>query len=159
MSWHLVSYTPHNQHSHFWFRPFAGKIAFSLKSTGERSHLVHFSYCHYAIKYLISDMMDCHCLRVFRSRDRRIGKRSPSTGKCNHLVHFVCCHYVIKYFMRDMTNYHCLRVLRSDVRRIGIHSPVFCVCVFRTRLHGCSDAEPCRVPIQSTVVAIFLLGN
>ena len=34
-------------------------------------------YCHYVIKYPMRDMMDCHCLRVFRSRDRRIGKHSP----------------------------------------------------------------------------------
>ena len=66
-------------------------------------------------------------------------------------------HYVIKYLMRDMINYHRLRVLRSHVRRIGKHSPGF--SVFRTRVHVCSDAEPCRVPIQNTVVAIFLLGN
>ena len=62
-------------------------------------------------------------------------------------------HYVIKYLMRDMINYHCLR---SHVRMIGKHWPGF--SVFRARVHGCSDAEPCRVPIQSTVVAIFLLG-
>ena len=39
--------------------------------------LVHFGYCHYVIKYLKRDMMDYHCLRVFRSGDRRIGKHSP----------------------------------------------------------------------------------
>ena len=66
-------------------------------------------------------------------------------------------HYVIKYLMRDMINYHRLRVLRSHVRRIGKHWPGF--SVFRTRVHVCSYAEPCRVPIQSTVVTIFLLGN
>ena len=44
------------------FRPFVGKIALSSKSTGERSHLVHFGhYCHYVIKYLMRDMMDYHC--------------------------------------------------------------------------------------------------
>ena len=64
---------------------------------------------------------------------------------------------VIEYLMRDMMNYHCLRVLRSHVRRIGKQSPGF--SVFRTREHGCFDAEPCSVPIQSTVVAIFVLGN
>ena len=31
--------------------------------------------------------------------------------------------------------------------------------VFRTRVHGCSDAELCRVPTQSTVRAIFLLSS
>ena len=111
ISWHLVSCTPHNQHFHFWFRLFAGKIALSLKWTGKRNHLVHFDYCH----------------------------------------------YVIKYLMREMMNYHCLRVFRSRVRRIGKHSPRF--SVFRTRVHGCSDAELCRVSIQRTVGAIFLLGN
>ena len=103
-------YTSQSTFSFFWFRPFAGKIALSSKTTEERSHLLHFGYCHYAIKYL----------------------------------------------MRDMMNYHCLRVLRSRVRRIGKHSPGF--SVFRTRLHGCSDAKPCRVPIQSTVVAFFFLA-
>ena len=73
------------------------------------------------------------------------------------MVHFCYCHYVIKYLMRDMMNYHCLRVLRSHVRRIGKHSPGF--SMFRTRVHGCYNAELCHVPIQSTVVAIFLLGN
>ena len=93
ISCHLVSCTPHNQHFHFWFRPFAGKITLSSKSTGKRNHLVHFDYCH----------------------------------------------YVLKYLMRDMLNYHCLWVFRSRVRRIGKHSPGF--SVFRTRVHGCSDAE------------------
>ena len=83
--------------STFLFRPVAGKIALSSKSTGERSHLVHFCYSHYAIKYLMHDMMDYHCLKVFRSHDRRIGKHSPGFS------------------------------------------------VFWTRVHGCSDAEPCRV--------------
>ena len=77
VSWHLVSCTPHNQHFHFWFRPFAGKIALSSKTTGKRSHLVHFCYCYSVIKYLMRDMMDYHCLRVLRSRVRRIGKHSP----------------------------------------------------------------------------------
>ena len=95
--------TPHNQHFHFLFQPFAGKIALSSKTTGKRSHLVHFGYCHYAIKYI----------------------------------------------MRDMMNYHCLRVFRSRVNRIGKHSLGF--SLFRTRVRGCSDAELCRVPIQSTV--------
>ena len=58
--------------------------------------------------------------------------------------------------MRDMMNYHCLRVLRSHVRRIGKQSPGF--SEFRTRERGCSDAELCSVPIQSTVVVIFVLG-
>ena len=39
------------------------------------SHLVHFGYCHYVIKYLMRDMMHYHCLRVFRSRVRRIWKQ------------------------------------------------------------------------------------
>ena len=46
ISWHLVSCTPHNQHFHFWLRPFAGKIALSSKATGKRNHLEHFCYCH-----------------------------------------------------------------------------------------------------------------
>ena len=50
MSWHLVSCTPHNQHFHFWFRTFAGKIALSSQKTGKRSHLVNFGYCHCFIK-------------------------------------------------------------------------------------------------------------
>ena len=75
-----------------------------------------------------------------------------TTGQCNHLVHFGYCHYVIKYLVRDMMDYHCLRLLRSRDRRIGKHSPGF--SVFRTRVHGCSDAEPCRVPIQSSFVEI-----
>ena len=56
-----------------------------------------------------------------------------------------------------LMNYHCLRVFRSGVRTIGKQLPGF--SVFRTRVHGCSDAELCRVPIQSTVGAIFLLGS
>ena len=64
---------------------------------------------------------------------------------------------VIEYLMRDMMNYYCLRVFRSRVKRIGKHSPGF--STFRTRVHGCSDAELCCVPIQSTVGAILLLGN
>ena len=72
-------------------------------------------------------------------------------------MHFGSCHNVIKYLMRDMMNYHCLRAFRSRVKRIGKHSPGF--SMFRTRVRGCSDAELCRVPIQSTVGAIFLLGN
>ena len=70
---------------------------------------------------------------------------------------FGYCRYVIKYFMRDMMNYHCLRVFRSRGKRIGKHSPGF--SMFRTTVHGCSDAELCHVAIQSTVGAIFLLGN
>ena len=67
-------------------------------------------------------------------------------------------HYnLIKYLLSDMLNYHCLRVFRSRVRRIGKHSPRF--SVFRTRVHGCSDAELCRISIQCTVGAIFLLRN
>ena len=58
-----------------------------------------------------------------------------------------------KYLLRDMMNYHCLRVVTSRVRRIEKHSPGF--SVFRTRVHGCSYAEPCRVPIQSTVGRFF----
>ena len=60
--------------------------------------------------------------------------------------------------MRGMMNYNCLRVFRSRVRRIGKHSPVF-FSVFGTRVHGCSDAELCRVPIQSTLVAIVAFNN
>ena len=69
--------TPQNQYFHFSFRHFASKIALSSKSSGEGSHLVHFGYCQFVIKYLMRDMMDYHCLRVFRSRDRMIGKHSP----------------------------------------------------------------------------------
>ena len=79
------------------------------------------------------------------------------TGKCSHLVQFGYCHYVIKYPMRDMMNYHCLRVFRSRVKRIGKHLPGF--SMFRTSVRGCSDAEFCCVPIQSTGGAIFLLAN
>ena len=46
-----------------------------------------------------------------------------------------------------MMDYHCLRVFRSCVKRIGKHSPGF--SMFRTRVHGCSDAELCWVPTQS----------
>ena len=77
--------------------------------------------------------------------------------KCSHLVHFGYCHYVIKYLMRDMMNYHCLRVFGRRVRRIGKHSPVF--SVLGTRVHGCSDAELCCVPIQSTFVEIVPFDN
>ena len=48
-----------------------------LKNEEKRNHLVHFCYCHYVIKYLMRDIMNYHCLRVLRSRDRRIGKQSP----------------------------------------------------------------------------------
>ena len=80
-----------------------------------------------------------------------------TTRQCSHLVHFGSCHYVIEYLIRDMMNYHCLRVFRRRVKRIGKHSPDF--FMFRTRVHGCSDAELCCVPIQNTVGAIFLLDN
>ena len=110
ISWHLVSCTPRDQHFHFWFRPFAGKIALSWKTTGQ----------------------------------------------CSHLVHFGSWHYAIKYIMRDMMKYHCLRVFRRRVKRIGKHSTGF--SMFRTREHGCSDAELCCVPIQSTGGAIFFLA-
>ena len=91
----------HKYHD-IWF------LALSSKSTGERNQLVHFCYCHCVIKYLMRDVMDCHCLRLFRSRDRRIGKHSPGFS------------------------------------------------VFRTRV---CDAEPCRVPIQSTFVDIVPFEN
>ena len=52
-------------------------------------------------------------------------------------------------------DYHCPRVFRSRDRKTGKHSPGF--SVFRTRVYGRSDAEPCRVPIQSTFVEIVLL--
>ena len=97
----------HSQYFHFWFRPFAGKSVLYSKTTGKRSHLVHFGYCHYVIKYFMRDTMDYPCLRVFRSRDIRIGKHSPGFS------------------------------------------------VFRTRVHVCSYAEPCRVPIQSTVAVSY----
>ena len=44
--WHLISSTLHNQHFHFRFRIFAGKIVLSSKTTGKRNHLVHFGYSH-----------------------------------------------------------------------------------------------------------------
>ena len=69
--------TPHNQHFHFWFRPFAGKIALSSKTTGKCSHLVHFGYCHSVIKHLMRNMMNYHCLRVFRSRVKRQENTRP----------------------------------------------------------------------------------
>ena len=72
-------------------------------------------------------------------------------------MHFGYCHYIIKYLMREMMDYHCLRVFRSRDRRIGKYSPGF--SVFRTGVHGCSDAEPCRVPIQSTFVEIVFVFN
>ena len=61
----------------FDFGPFAGKIALSSKTTGQCSHLVHFGSCHYVIKYLMRDMMNYDCLRVFRRPVKRIGKQSP----------------------------------------------------------------------------------
>ena len=36
-----------------------------------------FGYSHYVIKYLMRDMVNYHCLRVFRSRVSRIEKHSP----------------------------------------------------------------------------------
>ena len=59
--WFLVHLTI--KHFYFWFRPFEGKIVLSSKSTGKRSHLVHFGYCHHVIKYLMHDMMNYHCQR------------------------------------------------------------------------------------------------
>ena len=32
---------------------------------------MHFGYCHFVIKYLMRDMMNYYCLRVFRSRVKR----------------------------------------------------------------------------------------
>ena len=103
---------------------------------------------HLTINILISD---------FGRLQAKLHFLQKTTGQCNHLVHFGSCRYVIEYLMRDMMDYHCLRVFRSRVKRIGKHSPGF--SVFRTRVHGCSNAGLCRVPIQSTVGAIFLLGN
>ena len=82
---------------------------------------------------------------------------SKSTAQRSHLVHFGYCHYVIEYLMRDMMDYHCLRVVRSRDRGIGKHLPGF--SVFRTRVHGRSDPEPSRVPIQSTFVEIVPFDN
>ena len=42
----------------FDFGRLQAKIALSSKTTGKRSHLVHFGYCHYVIKYLMRDMMN-----------------------------------------------------------------------------------------------------
>ena len=76
----------------FDFRPFAGKIALSSKTTGQCSHLVHFGYCHYVIKYLMRDMMNYYCLRVFRSRVKRIGKKnSPSFSVPNQSAWLFRC--------------------------------------------------------------------
>ena len=61
----------------FDFGPLHAKLHF-LQNRQENSHLVHFGYCHYVTKYLMHDMMDYHCLRVFRSHNRRIGKHLPS---------------------------------------------------------------------------------
>jgi len=85
------------------------------------------------------------------------GLSSKSAGERNHLVHFCYCHYVIKYLMRDMMEYHCPRIFRSRDRRIGKQSPGF--SVFRNRVHGRSDAEPCSVPIQSTFVELVPFDN
>ena len=96
-------------------------------------------------------------INIFIFNFVKIAFSSKTTGKRNLLVHFCYCRYVITYLMRDMMNYHCLRVFRSRGKRIGKHSPGF--SMFRTTVHGCSDAELCHVAIQSTVGAIFLLGN
>ena len=49
---------------------------------------MHFGYCHFVIKYLMRDMMNYYCLRVFRSRLKKIGKHSPgfSTFRTEHVV-------------------------------------------------------------------------
>ena len=119
----------------------------------------------------LSRVLWCKCLDIwflvhltinififdFGRLQAKVALSSKTTGKCSYLVQFAYCHYAIKYFMRDMMSYHCLRIFRSRVKMIGKHSPGF--SMFRTRVHGCSDAELCCVPIQSTVGAIFLLGN
>ena len=51
--------------------------AFFSETTGKRNHLVHFSCCQFVIKYRMRDMMNYHCLKVFGTRIRRIGKHSP----------------------------------------------------------------------------------
>ena len=101
---------------------------------------------HSTFSLLISAVSNADEIAVFKK-----------TGKCSHFVQFSYCQYVLKYFTRDMMNYHCLRVFRSRVKRLGKHSPGF--SMFRTRVHGCSDAELCCVPIQSIVWAIFLLSS
>ena len=110
VSWHLVSCTSHNQHFDFWFRPFAGKIALSSKTTGKRSHLVHFGYCHYVIKYLMRDMMNYHYLRLFRSRVRTIGKHSPGFSAFPTRVHGCTQLYSIAYYVQE-TKYGRLHAL------------------------------------------------
>ena len=106
--WHLVYCTPYNQHFHFRFRAFAGRIVLSSETIGKR-WLVNCGYRHSIIKHLM---------------------------------------------INKMMNY-CLSVLRSHVKRIRKHSPSF--SVFRTWVHGCSCAELCYVPTQSTFGAIFPL--
>ena len=44
-------------------------------------------YCHYVIKYLMRDMMNYYSLRVFRSRDKRIGKHLPGFSVFRTRVH------------------------------------------------------------------------
>ena len=75
--------TPHNRHFHLRFRTFAGKIALSSKTTGKCNHLVHFSCCQFVNKYLVCDMMNYHCLKVFGTCIRRIGKHSPIFCVCS----------------------------------------------------------------------------
>ena len=50
------------------------------QTTGKRNHLAHFGYFHYVIKYLMCDVMNYHCLRVFRSRDRQESTRPDFPG-------------------------------------------------------------------------------
>ena len=106
ISWHLVSCTPHNQHFRFLFRPIAGKIALQKRQDNA------VTWC---ILVLVAMLLNISCV------------------------------------------IWCLRVFRSRVKRIEKHSTGF--SMFRTRELGCSDAELCCVPIQTTVGAIFLLAN
>ena len=57
--------------------------------TEEHSHLVHFCYCRYVIKYLMHDMMKYHCLRVLRSHVRRLGKDSAPAEHFGTRMHGV----------------------------------------------------------------------
>ena len=55
-----------------------------------------------------------------------------------------------------MMKYYCLVYLEVALGQENTRRPVF---LFRTGVHGCSDAKLCCVPIQSTFGAICLLNN
>ena len=106
ISWHLVSCTPHNQHFLFFlFRPFAGKMHFLQK---RQDNAV--TWC---ILVLVAMLLNISCV------------------------------------------IWCLRVFRSRVKRIEKHSTGF--SMFRTREHGCSDAELCCVRYRAPSGRFFFL--